>query len=108
MSDEGLRAWIGDDLLRGGIRVVFAFQSGHSRSVWAPGGPRMFVSTDDATEPDVEPCRMTDEEGRALLTALNRYYEGGEDTRSLRRDYDAERKRVDTFIAHLTADPTAS
>lgn len=33
--------------------------------------------------------------GRALLDALTRHYEGAEDTRTLRRDYDAERKRVD-------------
>lgn len=33
--------------------------------------------------------------GRALLEALVRHYNGAEDTRALRRDYDAERKRVD-------------
>lgn len=34
--------------------------------------------------------------GRALLEALVHHYQGTEDTRALRRDYDAERKRVDT------------
>lgn len=33
--------------------------------------------------------------GRALLDALTRHYQGAEDTRALRRDYDNERKRVD-------------
>lgn len=33
--------------------------------------------------------------GRALLDALTQHYRGAEDTRALRRDYDAERKRVD-------------
>lgn len=33
--------------------------------------------------------------GRALLEALVRHYNGAEDTRQLRKDYDAERKRVD-------------
>lgn len=33
--------------------------------------------------------------GRALLEALTRHYQGAEDTRQLRKDYDAERKRVD-------------
>ena len=33
--------------------------------------------------------------GRVLLDALTRHYQGAEDTRSLRRDYDAERRRVD-------------
>ena len=36
--------------------------------------------------------------GRALLEALTRHYNGAEDTRALRRDYDAERKRVDTAV----------
>lgn len=33
--------------------------------------------------------------GRTLLQALVEHYQGAEDTRALRRDYDAERKRVD-------------
>lgn len=33
--------------------------------------------------------------GRALLEALMRHYNGAEDTRQLRKDYDAERRRVD-------------
>ena len=33
--------------------------------------------------------------GRALLDALTRHYHGADDTRALRRDYDAERARVD-------------
>jgi hypothetical protein len=33
--------------------------------------------------------------GRVLLDALVRHYQGAEDSRSLRRDYDAERQRVD-------------
>lgn len=33
--------------------------------------------------------------GRALLNALTRHYHGADDTRALRRDYDAERARVD-------------
>lgn len=44
-----------------------------------------------------------DEIARALLDTLTRYYHGAEDTRALRRDYDAERKRVDSLIEHVTA-----
>jgi hypothetical protein len=33
-----------------------------------------------------------------VLDALVRYYQGAEDTRTLRQDYDAERARVDKFI----------
>lgn len=51
--------------------------------------------------------------GRALLEALVRHYNGAEDTRALRRDYDAERKRVDeqskviADIARTLAEKTA-
>lgn len=44
---------------------------------------------------------LSDEIARPLLDALSRYYNGAEDTRALRRDYDAERKRTDTLIDHL-------
>jgi len=44
---------------------------------------------------------LPDEFARPLLEALTRYYSGTEDTRALRRDYDAERKRVDDLIGHL-------
>jgi hypothetical protein len=33
--------------------------------------------------------------GRALLDALTRHYQGAEDTRQLRKDYERERTRVD-------------
>ena len=46
---------------------------------------------------------MDDEAARALLDALTRHYQGAEDTRALRRDYDAERKRVDDLTGHLAA-----
>lgn len=51
-----------------------------------------------ATIPDtvVEPTFILPfDSGRALLDALTRHYHGADDTRALRRDYDAERKRVD-------------
>lgn len=42
------------------------------------------------------------DQGLALMQALNAYYGGIEDARSLRKDYDAERARVDKLLAHLT------
>jgi hypothetical protein len=39
--------------------------------------------------------------GRVLLEALTRHYQGAEDTRQLRKDYDAERKRSDGLINAL-------
>lgn len=51
--------------------------------------------------------RIGDEEARALLDALTRHFHGAEDTRALRRDYDAERKRVDGLIAVVAASNAA-
>ena len=52
----------------------------------------------------VEPTLTLDDyQARAVLDALTRHYQGAEDTRALRRDYDGERKRVDTLIDHLGA-----
>ena len=47
--------------------------------------------------------RLPEDDARAIYEALADHFgHSGNDTRALRRDYDAERKRVDTFIAHLT------
>jgi hypothetical protein len=54
--------------------------------------------------PDEDPPTITipDDVARALLDALSAHYGGTGDTRALRRDYDAERARVDRLIAALT------
>jgi hypothetical protein len=44
---------------------------------------------------------MEDSAARALLDALMRYYQGAEDTRALRKDYDAERARADKLTTAL-------
>jgi len=46
--------------------------------------------------------RIPDDVAKALLDALLDHYRGGHDARELRKDYDAERARVDIFIKHLT------
>lgn len=45
--------------------------------------------------------RLGTEAARALLDALAARFEGSEGTRTLRRDYDAERARVDKLIDNL-------
>lgn len=59
----------------------------------------------DALEPEsieVAPTfTLPEDTGRALLEALMQHYQGSEDTRALRRDYDAERKRVDELVKTL-------
>jgi hypothetical protein len=39
--------------------------------------------------------QLPEHAARALLSALQRHFEGGEETARLRKDYDAERGRVD-------------
>lgn len=51
---------------------------------------------DGVTSADEQPSVVLPyDSGRALLEALVTHYQGAEDTRALRRDYDSERKRVD-------------
>lgn len=61
----------------------------------------------DEVPPDLllgDPTMTLDgEAARALLDGLTRHFQGAEDTRALRRDYDAERKRVDDLTGHLAA-----
>jgi hypothetical protein len=46
--------------------------------------------------------RLGHEEARAILDALTAHFHGDGDTRALRRDYDAERKRVDQLAGTLS------
>lgn len=41
---------------------------------------------------------LRDDEAHALLEELLRHYQGSENTRQLRKDYEAERARVDKLI----------
>lgn len=51
---------------------------------------------------DIAPTlQVGDSEARALLEALARHYGGAPDVQTLRSDYNAERKRVDTLTASL-------
>jgi hypothetical protein len=45
--------------------------------------------------------QLDDDAARALLDALAAHFHGTEDTRALRKDYDAERARCDTLMGAL-------
>ena len=85
-----------------GIRVYIVHEVADGKFISRPGcSPSLEKITDDVID---EPSIMLGgEEARAFLDALTRYYHGAEDTRALRRDYDAERARVDSQ-SHLIAD----
>jgi hypothetical protein len=98
-----VKAHIEGNIMLQGIDVVLYREEGDYTYVWKPGGDTVHTyDRNNPVQPDDEPMRLRDDEARALLTALLRHYEGGEDARSLRRDYDAERRRVDAFIDYLT------
>lgn len=62
------------------------------------GQPAEIVYADQpehAAAPERPTLLLSDDMGRALLDALSAHYGGHSDVRSLRKDYDAERKRVD-------------
>jgi hypothetical protein len=57
---------------------------------------------DPAEAVDRPTFRLDHEQARAVLDALTSHFHGAEDTRALRRDYDAERKRVDQLTGALS------
>lgn len=61
---------------------------------------------DPLTRPDPEPyLKIPIVLAAGLLDALSRHFGGSGDTRQLRKDYDAERARVDRLIEHLISPP---
>lgn len=75
-----------------GMRAVLHMREDSTRFEWTDIGPPDAPISDSVLEPTFV---LPFDSGRALLEALTRHYNGAEDTRALRRDYDAERKRVD-------------
>lgn len=92
----------------GALAIRVAARHSDSRYVvlsW-PGQPELVtIEAPIGTAMPLEPAHtlhIPEEIGPALLDALSSHYGGATDVRSLRRDYDAERARVDRMIAHLT------
>lgn len=102
---SGVRAHVVDNLPLAGVDVVLVQQTDQGRVVWGPGSSRRCFVRDAVTpDPDeVDVLHLTDDDARALLAGLLQHYQGSEDLRGLRRDYDAERARVDRLIDHLIA-----
>jgi hypothetical protein len=101
-----IRAYVTDDFFGMGVKIGIIIDQenappmvGHFRdgrlSDWEVIEPGAAVQVPTLT--------LGDPEARALLDGLTRHFHGAEDTRALRRDYDAERKRVDELTGHLAA-----
>lgn len=73
--------------------------------MWEQSPPYVVTEgAEEAVEPDGYSSwlQLTEEEARAIYEALADYYgHAGHDTRALRKDYDAERARVDRLINNL-------
>jgi len=95
------RAHVEFDAARFGVRLAVQLASGENEStciVW-PDWPVAQVVRAGEDEPNVW-LPLTEDVARAIYEALGDHFgHSGHDTRALRKDYDAERKRVDLFIA---------
>lgn len=97
------------------IRVVEEWRTGFHTDIYVTnkiGTTRQFLQPDGnwiavevselAVRDDVKPtCRLPMELGKELLQELMNHYHGADDARMLRKDYDAERMRVDKMINAL-------
>lgn len=98
------------DPLSFGVRIAVRREYGDRREMlhWPP----LTVSTVTEAEANIEPddsvwLRLPEADARALYDALADHFgHSGHDTRALRRDYDAERARVDRLIGAVTKEPT--
>jgi hypothetical protein len=104
-----IRAFVANDPMSFGVRVAIFNQRGDGdyprevlRIVGDESGVHHFhwqaVSPHELVEPTLQ---IPGDMARALLDGLTRHFSGAEDTRVLRQDYDAERKRVDKLTDAL-------
>lgn len=91
-----------------GVSLAIAQEGGTVQHVrmWETSPP--YVTVDDGSAEVTPPVgysdwlQMSEDEARAIYEALADYFgHSGHDTRSLRKDYDAERARVDKLIDNL-------
>lgn len=105
MSDYRSRAYVSDDFARNGVSIFLAHDRGNGRALANP--VELAWSEAAASEAAAgwvhDPTlRLPDDVARALLDALVAHYGGTSEVQTLRKDYLAERARVDKMIDHLT------
>ncbi|MFF5261349.1 hypothetical protein ACFY4C_20595 [Actinomadura viridis] len=105
-----IRAYIREDIAGMTLAITLVQESeGRTRHILriVEGGSNTILGWEelpDHPDPNIDPTlRLRDSEAHALLEALTSHYKGAEDTRALRRDYDAERERVDRLTETLGA-----
>lgn len=102
------RAYVQQDFGRFNSVVVYLVQERYIDGVpeVAVLQPTELVMADsDPAAMPVAGLHLPEDFARALLDALALHFGGTGDTRQLRKDYDAERARVDKLIGHLIGRP---
>lgn len=93
------RAYAERDILGRGIRLSVSPDE-NQIILWGP--PAVKILDPGVMAPEDARLFLPDESARAVYEALADYFgHAGHDIRSLRKDYDAERQRVDRLIGHL-------
>ena len=96
------RAHVQTDLSRFDGLAVYLAREGEGER-FALGQPTEVVFSETDPHVQQEPTfRMPEAVARALLDALAAHFGGTSDVQTLRKDYLAERARVDKLIGHLT------
>ena len=100
------KAHVEFDHMSFGVRIALMRESGTMRELIQWG--ELSATTHDMREgPGTESesaswLRLREDDARALYDALADHFgHAGHDTRALRKDYDAERKRVDLLIDRM-------
>jgi hypothetical protein len=93
-----IRVRVGDDYLGGGVAVAVTQQdqdgTGKRFLRIGPDGWREWVQLNPGES--IQPTFLLDDEvAMSLMNALVSHYQGVDDQRALRKDYDDERARVD-------------
>jgi hypothetical protein len=96
------RAYVADDYLMDGVAVYLTEKLGDGRRILAEPVDLVFtVAPPEATAPAGPTFRLREDHARALLDALTAHFGGAPEVQTLRKDYMAERTRVDKMIDHL-------
>lgn len=96
------RVYVEQDFPADAVKIHLSQKHG-DRTYVTRFGELILQETDPLTvDNDARPLVLTDDTARVLYEALARYFGGAPDMHTLRKDYDAERARVDLFIQHLT------
>lgn len=90
------------DPLRCIVAVYIADETDHGYRYVQADGTVLSIDKDDLAVLDLAPSlTLREDQARALLDALLTHFNGGSNTQQLRKDYDAERARVDLLIGKL-------